>query len=127
MPFRDHVLVPVLASLLAQPKPDTTTIDDLAGAARAGASADAGRTAPLAAWKGALDRLHKVSADRWQRAFGSRRASADHERANPPRGFQQQSFCNAAELVDAPAPVDHRRIAAGEKPEATFSCKPPII
>jgi hypothetical protein len=104
LPFRDHVLVPVLASLLAQPKPDTTTIDDLAGLLALAPQPTPAEAAPLAAWKGALDRLHKVSADRWQRAFGSRRASADHERANPPRGFRQQSFCNAAELVDTPTP-----------------------
>jgi hypothetical protein len=91
--FRDRVLVPAVTQAAAQPKKDGALIEDLVNLVAM--VPDPTDPKPLAAWKDMLATLAKAG-ERYQRAFTTRRATAAHERENPPPMIKKLSFCNAA-------------------------------
>jgi hypothetical protein len=93
--FRDRVLVPTLVDSLAQPKPDPTQLEDLAGLVALAPEPAATDAAATDAWKKMIAALDKAG-DKVQRSFTSRRAAAQRERANPPPMIKKVNFCNAA-------------------------------
>jgi hypothetical protein len=101
--FRDRVLVPLLAEVLAAPKPDGQLIEDLVGlialVPEPAATAD-----PKAqdAWKKLAAALPKAG-DRVQKVLATRKAASARERANPPPMIRKVNFCNAAAAA-FPAP-----------------------
>jgi hypothetical protein len=120
--LRDRVLVPAVTQALAQPpkddqKADLVMAEDLVGLlalvpvpteAKAQAAWNALMTkiattpapAPAAPKSGAGQTQRE--ADKYQRAFAARRASAARERANPPPMIKKVSFCNVGEASAAP-------------------------
>ena len=94
--FRDHVLVPSLMVLLAQPKPDAAAIEDMI--AIVAMAPDPGEEPSLAAWKAMLAAVQKAG-ERYDRAFTKRRLAVKRERADPPPMVKRASFCGMAETV----------------------------
>ena len=95
--FRDHVLVPSLAELLARPKPDAAAIDELI--ALTAMTPDPSEGPSLVAWKSMLAALQKAG-EHYDHAFAKRRLAIKHERANPPPMVKKASFCGIAESSD---------------------------
>ena len=102
VPLRDHVLVPAVADMLKQPKPDPTIVDDLVGLLALIQEPAATETDALAAWKSAMSLLDKPGA-RYGRIFRDRKATAQRERAAPPPAMKKLSFCG---IAVAPAPTE---------------------
>ena len=94
--FRDRVLVPLLAEVLATPKPDGQLVEDLVGlialVPEPAATADA---KAQDAWKKLVAALPKAG-DRAQKVLATRKAASARERANPPPMIRKVNFCNAA-------------------------------
>jgi len=98
--FRDHVLVPNLTALLAQPKPDAAAIEEMI--AIVAMAPDPAEGPSLAAWKAMLAAVQKAG-DRYDRAFTKRRLAVKRERADPPPMVKRASFCGIAETADPAA------------------------
>lgn len=92
--FRDSVLVPSLAAVLAsgKAKDQPTIVEDLLGLLALVPEPTEGPG--LVAWKAAFDALAKAP-DRFLRVFQSRRATAARERAAPPAMIKKVNFCAA--------------------------------
>jgi hypothetical protein len=98
--YRDHVLVPALTELLARPKPDAPTIEELI--ALVAMVPDPVEGPSLVAWKAMLASLQKAS-EHYDHAFTKRRLIVKKERTNPPPMVKKASFCNIAETTDETA------------------------
>jgi hypothetical protein len=97
--FRNRVLVPTLADVLAAPKPDAALAEDLAGLLALVPPPAAVDPAPVQdAWKKVIAALPKAG-DKVSRVFANRRAAAARERANPPPMIRKVNFCNAADAT----------------------------
>jgi hypothetical protein len=97
--LRDRVLVPAFVEALGDAHADADTLVDIAGVVALVPPPDASDTKDLAAWKGMLAAVAKH--EKVQRVFTTRRASASHERANPPPMIKKANFCSAAAAAAA--------------------------
>src|SRR5262249_21073936 len=104
--FRDRVMVPALAQVLADPKSDPTLVEDLVGLAALVPAPAATDAKDQAAWVALVGTLGNKGNDRYQRTFNTRRASAARERANPPPMIKKVNFCNAAGSVTTVPTLD---------------------
>jgi hypothetical protein len=97
--LRDKVLVPALASALGGGKDvAATAVDDIAALlAICPVPKDA---FAKTTWDAALDKLHKLSPDKYQKSFVTRRAVGDRERNDPPPAMRKLTFCNAADAIN---------------------------
>jgi len=98
--FRDHVLVPSLTDLLARPKPDPITVEELI--AMVAMTPDPSEEPALAAWNTLMAALQKTP-DHRDRSFGKHRTKAKRERADPPPMVKRASFCGMVETADPQA------------------------
>jgi hypothetical protein len=103
--LRDRVLVPAFVEALGNPKSDPGTLEDIAGIVALAPPPEASDAKDLATWKEMLAALSKAN-EKVQRTFNTRRASAAHERTNPPPMIKKVDFCNAAATTTAPATLD---------------------
>lgn len=92
--FRDHVLVPALATSLGDPKTDPTLVEDLVGLLALSPEPAATDAAGQDAWKKTIGSLAHAG-EHLQRMFNARRGASAHERANPPPMIKKVNFCNA--------------------------------
>jgi hypothetical protein len=107
--FRDRVLVPNLAAMLARPMSGATS-DAAAAAATAAAideliafvamTPDPTEGPSRAAWNALMAAMQKTPEHR-DRAFGKQRMKVKRERADPPPMVKKYSFCGLAESADA--------------------------
>jgi hypothetical protein len=98
--LRDKVLVPALSTALGGGKEVAATAVDDIGALLAICPVPKDATAK-AAWDGALDKLHKLAPDKYQKIFVVRRAVGERERKDPPPAMRKLTFCNAADATSA--------------------------
>ena len=92
--FRDRVLVPALATSLADPKTDPTLVEDLVGLVALLPEPAATNAAAADGWKKTVGGLAHAG-EHLQRTFNARRGASAHERANPPPMIKKVNFCNA--------------------------------
>jgi hypothetical protein len=99
--LRDRVLVPALADLLGQPKPDAPVLADLVGLL----ALESEPTDPTAqaAWSAVIGRYAAIAAEGYRTNFVERRAAAEEQRQNPPASTRRISFCKAPEAQDTSA------------------------
>src|SRR6185369_6789343 len=112
--LRDRVLVPTVAEALTQAqakgvdkselsdragKSDLPMVEDLVGLVAL--VPDPTEPKAQAAWSALMQKI--AAADRYQRAFAARRASAKRERTNPPPMIKKVSFCNVGGASTTPA------------------------
>ena len=100
--FRDEVLIPALIEALGEgptvKQIAPTAIDDLAALLAIVPPPDEPVTKSL--FDTALEKLHRVYPDRYQKSYVSRRNVALRERKDPPAALKKASFCNAAEISE---------------------------
>lgn len=93
--FRNRVLVPALAEVLAAQKPDQALLEDLVGLV-ALVPEPMNDPPGQELWKKVMAGIAKAG-DRYQRVFNSRRSASARERAYPPPMIRKVNFCNVAE------------------------------
>jgi hypothetical protein len=96
--FRDKVLVPTLAEVLAAQKPDAALVEDLVDLLALVPEPPAADAKAADAWKKALAALPRAG-ERAQRSLANQRAASARERANPPPMIRKMNLCNAAEAA----------------------------
>lgn len=98
--FRDEVLLPGLVEALGDgptvKQIAPTAIDDLAALLAIVPPPEEPVTKTL--YDATLDKLRKVSPERYQKSYLTRRAVAQRERKDPPPAMKKLSFCNAPEV-----------------------------
>ena len=103
--FRDRVLVPTLAEVLAAQKPDAALVEDLVDLLALIPEPAATDAKAADAWKKAVAALPRAG-DRAQKGLANQRAASARERANPPPMIRKMNLCNAAEAAYPAADIE---------------------
>jgi hypothetical protein len=93
--LRDHVLVPAVTAVLANPHPDASVRDGLFSLALLTPEPLADDARATAAWQAMTAAIARAD-EKVARTFTDRRATAAHQRLNPPPALKKANFCAAA-------------------------------
>ncbi|MEO7733966.1 MAG: hypothetical protein ABIY55_23585 [Kofleriaceae bacterium] len=93
--LRDHILVPAVIAVLANPHPDASVRDGLFSLVLLTPEPSAEDAPATAAWQAMTAAITKAD-EKVARTFTDRRATAAHQRLNPPPALKKANFCAAA-------------------------------
>jgi hypothetical protein len=101
--LRDRVLVPTLSEEAGKKKPDAHKVEDLLSLLVLVPEPDPAAASGFAA---SLTSARNVLGERFNEAYGTRRAAADESRRNPSPALHKASFCNAAQIAPSVTEFD---------------------
>jgi len=103
--LRDRVLVPTATAVLANPSADAAVRDGIYSLVLLAPEPAADDAQATAAWQ-AMTAVIAKGGDKVARTFADRRATAAHQRLNPPPALKKANFCAAATDDSGSAPAE---------------------